>query len=43
MPTSIWDDEVQQAFLQIRTPTTTRVKVGDRMVEIPRPFPSPED
>ena len=43
MPTSIWDDEVQQAFLQMRTPTTTRVQVGDRIVEIPRPFPSPED
>jgi len=43
MPTSIWSDEIQLAFKHARTPSTTRVQVGDKVVEIPRPFPSPED
>lgn len=43
MPTSIWSDEIQQTFTQARTPSITRVQVDNRMVEIPRPFPSPED
>ncbi len=43
MPTSIWSDEVQQACNHMRTPSTTRVQVGSKIVEIPRPFPSPED
>ncbi len=43
MPTSIWSEEVQQAFERARTSSSTSVQVGGRIVEIPRPFPSPED
>ncbi|MGH7600588.1 MAG: alpha-amylase family glycosyl hydrolase, partial [bacterium] len=43
MPTSIWSDEIQTVFAQARSPRTKRVKIGDKTVEIPAPFPSPED
>jgi glycosidase len=43
MPTSIWSEEVQSVFDQARSPRTKRVKIGDKTVEIPAPFPSPED
>lgn len=43
MPTSIWSDEIQRTFAQMRTPSSTRVQVNNKVVEIPRPFPSPED
>ena len=43
MPTSIWSPEVQTVFDQARVPGTRRVQVGDQSIEIPSPFPSPED
>lgn len=43
MPTSIWSNEVQRVFDQTRTLRTKRVKLGNKTVEIPAPFPSPED
>jgi len=43
MLTSIWSDEVQQAIDQIRSARRKRVKIGDKTVEIPAPFPSPDD
>lgn len=43
MPTSIWSPEIQTVFDQARMPGTRRVQVGDQSIEIPSPFPSPED
>lgn len=43
MPTSIWSDEIQAIFAQARSPRTKRVQSGGKTVEIPAPFPSPED
>jgi glycosidase len=43
MPTSIWSDEIQAVFAQARSPRTKRVQIGGKTVEIPTPFPSPED
>jgi glycosidase len=43
MPTSIWSDDVQAVFNQARTSRAKRVKIGNQTVEIPAPFPSPED
>jgi len=43
MPTSIWSDEVQKIFDQARSPHTKNVKIGQKTVTIPAPFPSPED
>src|SRR5437763_1772878 len=43
MPTSIWSPEVQTVFDLARMPGTRRVQVGDQSIEIPSPFPSPED
>jgi glycosidase len=43
MPTSIWSDEVQLLFEQARTARNKRVKLGNKTVTIPAPFPSPED
>ncbi|MDZ7291346.1 MAG: alpha-amylase family glycosyl hydrolase [candidate division KSB1 bacterium] len=43
MSTSIWNPEAQAFFDQVRIPRTRRIKVGTKAVEIPVPFPSPED
>ncbi len=43
MPTSIWSDEIQSVFAQARSPRRKRVQIGNKTVEIPMPFPSPED
>lgn len=43
MPTSIWEPDVQAVFEQARSPRTKTVQLADRSVEIPTPFPSPED
>ncbi|MCI0693470.1 alpha-amylase [candidate division KSB1 bacterium] len=43
MPTSIWSDEIQAVFAQARSPRTKRVQIGGKTVEMPTPFPSPED
>jgi glycosidase len=43
MPTSIWSDEIQTVFAQARSPRRKRVQIGGKTVEIPTPFPSPED
>src|SRR5947209_9730434 len=43
MPTSIWSPEVQTVFNQAKVPGTRHVQVGDQNIEIPSPFPSPED
>ncbi len=43
MPTSIASPEVEAVFERARSPRLRRVTVGDRTVEIPTPFPSPED
>jgi hypothetical protein len=43
MPISIMSAEVQAAFDQARSLRTQRVAAGSQTVEIPTPFPSPED
>jgi glycosidase len=43
MPTSIWSDEIQAVFAQARSPRAKQVQIGGKTVEIPAPFPSPED
>jgi glycosidase len=43
MPTSINDTEVRAVFEQAREPQTKRVLVGGKPVDVPTPFPSPED
>jgi len=43
MLSSIWSDELQAVFAQARTPRTKRLQLGAKTVEIPAPFPSPED
>jgi glycosidase len=43
MPTSIWSDEVQQVLDQARASRVKLVKIGNKTVEIPAPFPSPDD
>src|SRR5437588_2358112 len=43
MPKSIWSPEIQTVIDQARVPGTRRVQVGDQSIEIPSPFPSPED
>ena len=43
MPSSIWDPDIQNVFDQARSPSTRRVQVGDQEIQIPSPFPSPED
>jgi glycosidase len=43
MLTSIWSDEVQQVLSQARTTRTKRIKIGQKTVTIPAPFPSPDD
>src|SRR6266704_2306683 len=43
MHTSIWDPDVQAVFDQARVPGVRSVQVGEVTVEIPTPFPSPED
>lgn len=41
MPVSLAD--LPATFQQARTPTTIPVQVGPRTVQVPRPFPSPQD
>ncbi len=43
MPISIMSPEVQTILDQARGPQTRRVTVGNETVEIPTPFPSPQD
>jgi len=43
MPTSIWSREVLGALEQARTPGHKRVRIGDRLADVPTPFPSPAD
>ncbi len=43
MQTSIWGTDVQAVFDQARVPGFKPVQVGNQTVEIPTPFPSPED
>ena len=43
MPTSIRDSEVQSVLDEAGIPRTRRIAVGNEMVEIPTPFPSPAD
>ena len=43
MPTSINEAEVLAAFEAARVARTKRVLVGSHGIEIPSPFPSPED
>lgn len=43
MSASIMSLDVQEVFDQVRSPHIRRVIVGDKTVEIPTPFPSPED
>ena len=43
MPTSINDANVRAVFDEARVSQTNRVIIGGRPVEIPTPFPSPED
>src|SRR5437867_186162 len=43
MPISIMSPEVQTILDQARVPQTRRVTVGNETVEIPTPFPSPQD
>jgi glycosidase len=43
MPTSINDAEVRAVFDEARVPQMKRVTVGDKLVDVPMPFPSPED
>ena len=43
MPTSINEGEIQAIFEAARLPRTKRVLVGSEDIEIPTPFPSPED
>src|SRR5215472_985695 len=43
MQTSIWRADIQAVFDQARVPGFKTVQVGNQAVEIPTPFPSPED
>ena len=43
MPTSINDAEVKAVFQGAEEPQTRRVLVGGKPVDVPTPFPSPED
>jgi glycosidase len=43
MHTSIWNPDVQTILDQARVPGSKSVQVGGSTVEIPTPFPSPED
>ena len=43
MPTSILGADVQAELDKARTPGFKSVQVGNEVVEIPTPFPSPED
>jgi pullulanase/glycogen debranching enzyme len=43
MPDSVYGPEVEDAFAAARTPARRTVRVGGRDVEIPCPFPSPQD
>ena len=43
MPTSINSAEVKAAFDQALAPQTRRVMVGGQPIDVPTPFPSPED
>ena len=43
MPTSIFMPEVQAAFDEATSTKTKAVRIGTRSVDIPIPFPSPED
>jgi glycosidase len=43
MQTSIWGTDVQAVLDKARVPGFKSVQVGNQVVEIPAPFPSPED
>jgi hypothetical protein len=43
MGTSIMGPDALAVFDEARSPQTRRVVVGGKSVDIPRPFPSPED
>lgn len=43
MPRSLNDQEFLQTLDDARQPRVTPVRVGERMVDVPRPFPSPTD
>ena len=43
MQTSIWGTDVQTVIEQARVAGFKSVEVGNQTVEIPSPFPSPED
>jgi glycosidase len=43
MPTSIRSGKIQAVFARARSPRAKRVQIGGKTVEIPAPFPSPED
>lgn len=43
MPTSVLEPELDTVLRQARTPRIKHVRVGDRMIDIPTPFPSPAD
>jgi hypothetical protein len=43
MPTSILSPDVQAVFDRARSPQSRRVTVSEKTLEVPTPFPSPED
>ena len=43
MPTSVWSPEIDVVIAAARAPGTKRIRVSDRVVEVPIPFPSPRD
>jgi glycosidase len=43
MPTSVWSPEIDVVIAAARAPGTKRIRVSDRVVEVPTPFPSPRD
>jgi glycosidase len=43
MPTSIRSPAVDDALAEARIPRTVRVKIGNRRIAVPKPFPSPPD
>ncbi|HZS75090.1 MAG TPA: alpha-amylase family glycosyl hydrolase [Ktedonobacteraceae bacterium] len=43
MPTSIFSPEVEAALDQAKVPAIREVQLGDQVVRVPTPYPSPED
>src|SRR5215218_7895453 len=40
MLTSVWSPEIAAAIAAAQSPSTKRIRVDDRLVEVPAPFPS---